>query len=113
MYRPNFSDLYPQGLWDHNQRLTCGLIYDIIRLVQSLSNFMGQFLGLLQSLLIGTKLRPCSQKSDEPVDDYYNQLQVVFKENSGFPPDDGSTHTALQFINRVTETFLLWLIGPG
>ena len=41
MYRPDFSDLYPQGLWDHNQRLTCGLIYDIIRLVQLLSNFMG------------------------------------------------------------------------
>ena len=26
-----------------------------------------------------------AQKPDEPVHDYYNRLQIVFKENSGLP----------------------------
>lgn len=37
------------------------------------------------------KIQACTQKSDEPVYDYYNQLQIVFNKNSGLPLDVEST----------------------
>ena len=33
----------------------------------------------------------CTQKSDEPIYNFYNQLQTVYKENSSFPSDVDST----------------------
>lgn len=45
------------------------LIYLMIRLRQSLGNFIRQFLPLFQRLLVGTKF---TQKSDELAYDYYS-----------------------------------------
>lgn len=47
------------------------------------------------------KIQACSQKSDEPVNDYYNQRQIVFKESSCLSSDVDSTQVAFNsmFIN--------------
>ena len=47
------------------------------------------------------KTQVYTQKSDETVHDYYNQLQVIFKENSGLPLDVDSTQVVFNsmFIN--------------
>ena len=33
------------------------------------------------------EIQPCTQNSNEPVHDYYNWLQIIFKENLGLPSD--------------------------
>ena len=40
------------------------------------------------------KIQSCAQKSDEPVHEYYNPLQTVFKENFGLSTDVDSTWVA-------------------
>ena len=37
------------------------------------------------------KIQACPQKSEETVRKYYNQLHIVFKENSGLPSDVDSS----------------------
>ena len=70
---------------------------------------MEQFLGLFQSLLIGTKFKLAHKKSDEPLHDYYNPIQNVFKGNSGLLSDVDSTQVALNsmFINRLNRDLSL------
>lgn len=38
----------------------------------------------------GNKIQACTEKSDEPVHDYYDQHCVVFKENSGLTDVDST-----------------------
>lgn len=53
---------------------------NIIRFRQSLGDYIKQFLGLFQSLWIGTTFRRA--KCDELVHDYYNQLQIFLLRSS-------------------------------
>ena len=65
-----------------------------------LGDFIKQFLEL-STACCWKRIQACTQKSYEPVHDYYIQLQVDFKENSGLPLDADSTWVALNvmFIN--------------
>ena len=47
------------------------------------------------------KIHACTQKSDNPVHDYYNQLQIVLKENSNLLSDVDSIWVSVisMFIN--------------
>ena len=49
------------------------------------------------------------KKPDEPAHDYYNQLQIVFKENSGLPLNVESTQVAINsmFINILNQDLSL------
>ena len=46
--------------------------------------------------------------SEEHLHDYYNLLQIIFKENSGLPLDVDSTRVAFNsmFINGLNQLFL-------
>lgn len=44
------------------------------------------------------KIQACTQKPDEPVHDYYNQLQIIFKENSYLTVHAESTQVAFHFM---------------
>lgn len=47
------------------------------------------------------RIQACTQKSDDPIHDYYNQLQIVLKENSTLLSDVDSTWVSINpmFIN--------------
>ena len=57
----------------------------------------------------GNKIQACTQKSDEPVHDYYNWLQIVPKENSALPSDVESTQVVFNsmFINGLYQDLSL------
>ena len=43
------------------------------------------------------KIQTHAQKPDQSIHDYYNKLQIVFKENSGLPLDAEITRVAFNF----------------
>ena len=59
----------------------------------------------------GNKIQVFTQKSDEPVHDYYNWLHIVFKENSGLPSDVETTEIPLISIltNGLNQDLSLFL----
>ena len=61
----------------------------------------------------GNKIQACTQKSDEPVHEYYNGLQIIFIENSDIPSDIHSAQVALKsmFINRLNGDSSVLLKG--
>ena len=58
-------------------------MYYMIRPGQSLGNFTEQIPRAFSKPVDWKTIQAFTQKSDEPVHDYYNQFQIVFKENSG------------------------------
>ena len=58
------------------------------------------------------KIQACTQKSGESAHGYYNQLQIVFKGNSGFPSHVDSTWGAFNsmFTNGLNRDFPLLVI---
>ena len=44
------------------------------------------------------KIQACTWKSDEYVYDYYNQLQIVSKKNSGLPSDVDNTAVVFNYM---------------
>ena len=59
------------------------MLYYMIRLRESPGNSSWQLLGLSQNLLIGIRFRLALRNPNEPLHNYYSQLQIIFKDNSG------------------------------
>lgn len=71
---------------------------------------MEQFLRLSQSLSIGARFRLAHKGlANLSVHNYYNRLQVVFKENSDLPSDVDSTRVTFNslFINGLNKNLSL------
>ena len=54
----------------------------------------------------GNKIQACTQKSDEPVHNYCNWVQIIFKENSGLPADVSPIRDCCIVTERITVQVL-------
>ena len=87
----------------------------MVSLRQLLGEFIKQFLGHSLKLVDGNKIQTCTQKSDEPAQGYYNQLDSLFKENSGLPSEVDSVWVAFNsmLINGLNWDLYILVIGSA
>lgn len=65
----------------------------------------------------GNKIQARTQRTNEPVHDYFNKLEIAFKENSGCLLDTESTRAAVPTLlapgTVLGKTIFLWGGGEG